>query len=244
MYKGKTVSLILPTYNEKDSIRAVIEDFEALEVVDEILVINNNAAPGTTEEVAGTTAREIFEPHQGYGAAIRRGFREATGDLIAVCEPDATFLASDLNKFLAYAEDVHIVYGSRTCSTFVWEGANMNKFLKWGNWAVAKMLEFFFNTNSLTDVGCTFRIIRRSALRELEPYFSVSSNFFGPEMIILGYLRQLSSVQIPVNYLKRVGESSVTGDMRKAFVLGVKMILLIVTYRLGLQRMVVPILDR
>ena len=62
MYNGKTVSVILPTYNEKDSIQKVIRDFEALLVVDEIIVVNNNAAPGTSEEVASTSGREVLEP--------------------------------------------------------------------------------------------------------------------------------------------------------------------------------------
>ena len=98
--------VVLPTYNEKDSIRKVIQDFEELGFVDEILVINNNAIDGTSTEVRHTSAIEIHESVQGYGAAIQRGLREATGDLIAVCEPDDTFLARDLTKFLAYAEDV------------------------------------------------------------------------------------------------------------------------------------------
>ena len=154
MWHGRTVSVILPTYNERDSIRQSIEDILALGVADEVLVINNNAAKGTSEEVAKTAAREIHEPIQGYGAAIQRGFADTTGDLVVVCEPDDTFLAEDLRKFLAYAEDVDIVYGSRTVKTFIWEDANMGRFLKWGNWFVAKMLEVLFNTNYLSDVGC------------------------------------------------------------------------------------------
>jgi glycosyltransferase involved in cell wall biosynthesis len=84
MWWGKRVSVILPTYNEKDSIRASIEEFEATGVVDEIVVVNNNAAPGTSEEVAPTNAREVHEPRQGYGAAIRRGFREVRSDYVIV----------------------------------------------------------------------------------------------------------------------------------------------------------------
>ena len=76
MYNHRKVSLILPTYREKDSIRQVIHEFEALALIDEILVINNNAVEGTSEEVRHTSAIEIHEPVQGYGAAIRRGFAE------------------------------------------------------------------------------------------------------------------------------------------------------------------------
>ena len=84
MWRGKTVSVVLPTYNEKDSIYRSIEDFFETGVVDEVLVINNNAAPGTSEEVARTASREIKEPRQGYGFAIQRGLREAVGDYLVV----------------------------------------------------------------------------------------------------------------------------------------------------------------
>jgi glycosyltransferase involved in cell wall biosynthesis len=236
MYQNRKISVILPTYREKDSIRRVISDFESLGLVDEILVINNNAIEGTSDEVRQTSALEIREPLQGYGAAIRRGFAEATGDLIVVCEPDGTFNAADLHKFLVYSEDVDIVYGSRTVRNFIWERANMGLFLKWGNWFVAKLLEVLFNTNYLSDVGCTYRLIRREALAKLLPTFRVNSNFFGPEMMIRGYRTKFRCVQIPVNYKERTGQSSVTGDLRKSVVLGCQMIVLIVAMRFRLER--------
>jgi len=244
MFGAKRVSVVLPTYNEKDSIKKVIQDFEALGVVDEIVVVNNNAAPGTSEEVAGTSAIEIHETVQGYGAAIRRGFRECTGDLIAVCEPDDTFVAQDLLKLLEFSNDVEVVYGTRTVGNFIWAGANMGTFLRWGNWSVAKLIELLFNTNSLSDVGCTYRVIRRDSLLKIQDKFRIQSNFFGPEMMILGYQSGLRSVQIPVNYRGRVGTSSVTGDLAKAFKLGVQMILLIVSARCKVDSMLLPLIER
>lgn len=231
MWNQKAVSVILPTYNEKDSIRRVIRDFESLEIADEIIVVNNNAAPGTSEEVAGTSAREVLEPEQGYGAAIQRGFREARGDFLVVYEPDGTFMAHDIKKLLAYAEDFDVVYGSRTVKEFIWEGANMGLFLKWGNYAVAKLMEFLFNTTNLTDVGCTVRCIRKETLGEIAPFFKVKGNFFGPEMMLLSIIRSKKVVQIPVNYTHRVGLSAVTGNKWVAFKLGIQMILLILEYR-------------
>ena len=244
MYRGKTISVIFPTYNEKDSIRKVINDFEALGVVDELIVINNNAAEGTSEEVALTSAIEYLEPKQGYGAAIRNGFAKATGDLIVVCEPDDTFLADDIHKLLAYSEEVGVVFGSRTVRDFIWEGANMGRFLRVGNWATAKLMEVLFNTNSLSDVGCTYRLINRDALDILNPQFRVNSNFFGPEMMILTYQNGISSVQIPLRYKERVGQSSVTGDLFKAFKLGCQMIVLIFGKRFGLSNLTVKLLEK
>jgi len=244
MYKNKKISVILPTYNEKDSIRKVINDFDRLGIIDEIIVVNNNAAAGTSEEVAQTKAREVFEPIQGYGSAIKRGFKESTGELVVVCEPDDTFLVTDIFKFLAYSEDVDIVYGTRTVSLFIWEGANMGRFLKWGNWATAKLMEIIFNTNYLSDVGCTYRLISRKALNLLSPLFCVNSNFFGPEMMIRGFQLHLKAIQIPVNYKERVGTSSVTGDLKKAFVLGLKMIILIIGLRLNLGTRFIRLLEK
>ena len=230
MTKKLKISVILPTYNEKDSIRKVIRDFEATGVIDEIIVVNNNAIEGTSDEVSGTSAVEVFESVPGYGSAIQRGFREATGDLIFVCEPDDTFVASDVHKFLAYIDDVDVVYGSRTIKNFIGKGANMGHFLKVGNWFVAKMLQVMYRTNSLTDVGCTFRLIRKSALHKMQSNFRVKSGFFGPEMMLLTKHFDIPFVQIPIKYQARVGESSYTGEFKKAFVLGMKMIWFIITF--------------
>lgn len=231
MWKNQTISVVLPTYNEKDSIRKCVLDFFATGYVDEVIVVNNNAAPGTSEEVAGSGAREVIETEQGYGAAIQRGFREAKGDLVVVCEPDSTFEALDIEKLLAYSTDFDFVLGSRTVKEMIWEGANMGTFLKWGNYAVAKMMEFLFNSNCLTDVGCTYRLIKRPALELLMPRFTIKGSFFGPEMMLLSLKNRVPMVQIPINYKKRVGTSAVTGDPVKAFFLGCQMILLILRHK-------------
>ena len=233
MWHGRVVSVILPTYNERESIRRSIEEFFETGVVDEVVVVNNNAAPGTSDEVAQTGAREVHEARQGYGNAIRRGFREATGEYLIVSEPDGTFLGRDVLKLLAYADDFDVVYGSRTARMFIWRGANMGLFLRWGNWVVAKLMEFLFNATNLTDVGCTTRLISRSALARIERHFTVGGSAFGPEMMVLTLLCGLKVIQIPVNYLPRVGRSAVTGDFRKAFLLGLEMIALVLRYRLS-----------
>lgn len=235
MWRSARVSVVFPTYNERDSIRAAIEEFMASGYVDEVVVVNNNAAPGTDAEVASISSdrvRLIHEGQQGYGHAIRRGFGEAGGDLIVVSEPDGTFAGHDVVKLLAYSDDFDVVYGTRTHREFIWAGANMGFFLRWGNYAVAKLMEFCFNSTHLSDVGCTMRLIRRDALRQIEADFRVGGSFFGPEMMLLSLIAGQKLVQVPVHYTKRVGTSSVTGDPVKAVSLGMRMIALIVEYRL------------
>ena len=60
----------------------------------------------------------------------------------------------------------------------------------------------------------------------------VVSNFFGPEMMLISILLNLKIIQIPINYRERVGISSVTGSFKKAFILGIQMILLILKFRI------------
>ncbi len=232
MWKGFTVSVVLPTYNEKDSIRQHIHELESTGCVDEIIVVNNNAVPGTSAEVAQTSAREIHEPRQGYGFACQRGLAEATGEYIILSEPDGTFRGGDILKLLAYAEDADLVLGSRTAKGFIWKDANMGCFLRWGNWAAAKLLEILFNTTNFTDVGCTMRLIHRQALQIIQGQFSVGGSYFGPQMILLALRHRLRVIQIPVNYQRRVGKSMATGNKLKAFIIGLQMISLIVKYRL------------
>lgn len=232
MWNGKRVSVIFPTYNEKDSIREAIEGFFASGFVDEVLVVNNNAAAGTDEEVGQTTARLVYENRQGYGYAIWKGLDEATGDLLIISEPDGTFSGRDVVKLLAFSDDLPVVFGTRTAREFVWEGANMGIFLKWGNYAVGKLMEFLFNTTFLSDVGCTMRLIRREVYDQVRPQFTVGDSSFGPHLMLLIILNGIRFVEIPVNYRKRVGQSSVTGSKMKAFFLGMQMIFMILRYRI------------
>ena len=231
-WKSKKISLILPTYNERDSINKVINKFSSLKLFYEIIVINNNASKGTSDEIAQTNAVEIHEKKQGYGSAILRGFYESKGDLIVVCEPDDTFVEEDIYKLLAYSDSFDVVYGSRTMNDMIWDGANMGWFLRFGNWSVAKLLQILFNTCSLTDVGCTYRLVKRSSMLKILKKSKVVSNFFGPEMMLISILLNLKIIQIPINYRERVGISSVTGSFKKAFILGIQMILLILKFRI------------
>jgi len=232
MWKDKIVSVIFPTYNEKDSIQEAIQDFFSSGYVDEIIVVNNNAAPGTSQEVAKTKAKEVFEQKQGYGFAIRRGFEEAKGDIIIISEPDGTFVGRDVIKLLAYSEEFEAVFGTRTTKELIMQGANMGFFLKWGNWTVAKLIEVLFNTTILTDVGCTMKLLSRNALSRIKNKFTVGGSHFGIELMLLVILNKIKFFEIPLNYSRRVGVSSVTGKKHVAFLLGLKMISLIIKYRM------------
>jgi glycosyltransferase involved in cell wall biosynthesis len=224
MWNGQQVSVVLMTYAERDSIREVIEGFLATGLVDEVLVVDNNAQPGTQEEVRKTSARLVKEPRQGYGHATRRGLLEATGELIVLAEPDGTFVPEDIVKLLVYSAECDAVFGTRTTWELVWEGANMDRFLRWGNWAVAKLIEVLFNTSHLSDVGCTYKLLRRDTARRVASAMNVGGSHAGAEIMLLTIRSGARFVEVPVNYLPRVGPSSVTGNRLMAISVGLNMI--------------------
>lgn len=237
MWRNQRVSVVLPTYNERASLYQACRDAWDSGFVDEVIVVDNNATQGSADEARRGGAHVVFESTQGYGAAIQRGLREATGDLLFVSEPDGTFSAQDFVKLLAYSDDFDVVYGTRTTLQLIWGGANMGWFLRIGNVAVAKLAEVLFNTSQLSDVGCTMRLLRRNAYEQMAPLFTVNGSHFGPEMMVLSFLLGLRVIQIPVNYRTRVGESAVTGDALTAVKVGCQMIALIARYRLSGRRM-------
>ena len=172
----------------------------------------------------------MYEKKQGYGYAIQRGLREATGDILIISEPDGTFEGRDVAKLLAYSDDFPVVFGTRTTSVLIWSRANMGWFLRLGNFVVAKLIELLFNTATLSDVGCTMKLFSREALRRIEDKFTIGGSHFGPESMLLTIIEKISFIEIPVNYKERVGVSSVTGNKWKAFILGITMIVLILKF--------------
>ena len=111
MYKNKTFSLVLPAYNEEVHIKKNIEQFLNTNIFDEIIVVDNNSTDKTSEEIKKTSAIYVKETLQGYGAAIRKGMSVSQSDFIVMCEPDSTFKADDIFKFLAYLNEFDCVFG-------------------------------------------------------------------------------------------------------------------------------------
>ena len=236
MWNDLKISLVIPTYREKDSIRDCLTRFAETQIIDEVIVVDNNAEDGTREAISDLQAMVIQEPTQGYGAAIKKGLRSTSGDLIIICEPDGTFTPSDVFKLLAYAEECDVVFGSRTVQTFIWGDANMGLFLRWGNWAVAKFLEVLFNTSYMSDVGCTFRLLNRNSVNFINSLSLSNKSSYGLEMqVAIVKSKKLKYVQIPVNYGTRVGQSTITGDFTKSFKLGLRMIRIIISKRFAFR---------
>ncbi len=212
MYEGKTVSVAIATYKEKKSIKKVIQSFFATGFVDEIIVVNNNAEKGTDEEIKATKAKLVYEPKQGYGYAYKKAIKEAIGDLVIVCEADASLLAKDIERFLVYSRDFDVVLGTRTSQIGSLSGSGMGIVRKFANVIEAKTIEVLFNSVALTDVGCTYKLFKRHALKKIITNWSnTGTALLNTELTLLTVGLKLKFVEIPITYTIRAGKSSIVG---------------------------------
>ncbi len=205
MFNTYKTSLIIPAYNEEESLPFVLSDFR--NAVDEILVIDNCSEDRTAEIARERGARVITKKLGGYGDALKFGMEQAEGDIFILVEADASFRARDIPKLLEYLKDADMVIGSRTCKQLIEQGANMPSILRWGNVIVAKMLELFWWAQEprFTDVGCTYRAIWKSVFEEIKDRLKSPGPEFSVDMMIEVLLAHKRVVELPVSYHPRVG---------------------------------------
>lgn len=233
-----SVSVVMPAYNEEEGIGQVVDGFsnelKSMNISHEIIVVDNNCIDKTAEIAVKHGARVVLEKRQGYGFACKTALSEAQGDFIILTESDKTFDPKDIWKILMYLEedDIDFVLGTRTTLELLERGAKMDWFLHWGNIFLAKLIQIqFWGHARLTDVGCTFRGIKRESAHKVLDKITDGGSCFSPEMIMWCLKMDMRPIEIPVKYLKREGQSKITVNKRKSFFLGLRMIKLIISQR-------------
>ena len=235
------VVVVVTAYNDAVATARAVRDFKRQAGVVEVLVIDNNSTDRTAELAAAEGGTVIHETRQGYGYACMRGLSEATkipgADVIVLTEGDGTFVAEDIAKFLAYTSHADLVVGNRVVRGLVDGDSQMDYFFTWGNMAVAMLLRLrfwdarFLGPGGLSDVGCTYRAIRRAALERILPDLAVGGNHFSPHMILVALFSELSVVEIPVRFRRRVGRSKgASQSLHQGFKVGLAMIWHIMTF--------------
>jgi hypothetical protein len=240
------MAVAITAYNDAEATADAVRQFKSQPGVIEVIVIDNNSRDNTAELASAAGARVIQERRQGYGYACMRGLLEAArvpgAEVIVLTEGDGTFVGRDIRKFQAYIGQAEMVVGSRVTRELVEKGSQMDHFFTWGNIAVAFLLRLrswdrqFLGTAGLTDVGCTFRAIRREALLRILPDLAVGGNHFLPHMMLVARARGVSIIEIPVTFRRRVGKSKgASQSLWKGLNVGLAMIWHIMTYRPSLN---------
>jgi HAD superfamily hydrolase (TIGR01662 family) len=231
----------ITAFNDAEATADAAREFGRQNRVVKVLVIDNNSSDNTAELARKAGATVIREPKQGYGYTCIRGLSEALkvpgADVVLLTEGDGTFVADDVPKFLAYIDHAELVVGNRVVRGLVAHDSQMDSFFTWGNIAVAMLLRLrfwdgrFLGPAGLSDVGCTFRAIRRDSLERILPDLSVGGNHFSPHMLLVAFAHRLSVVEIPIRFRKRVGESKgASQSLGRGVSVGLSMIWHIFTY--------------
>ena len=98
MYKGQSITVIIPCLNEEQGIRSVLESMP--EFVDEVIVVDNNSTDRTHDVAASLGAKVIHEFERGYGRSYKRGFANATGDVIVTLDGDHSYPVDAISYLL------------------------------------------------------------------------------------------------------------------------------------------------
>ena len=229
--RNRKVVVALTAYNDELSIAQAVADFQAYPAVERVIVVDNNSKDRTSEAAGAAGARVVLETQQGYGRCVYRCFREALAqsdvELIVLCEGDMTFRARDLEKLLAYVDHADIVNGTRIVEQLRDYSTQLSTFMYYGNFFVGKLLELkHLGRGTFTDVGTTYKLIRRQSLERLLPVLDPAVNLeFNAHFLDVALAHGERIVECPITFHPRVGVSK-GGNVNdaRALMVGLRMI--------------------
>ncbi len=205
--KPYTVTVVVPTYNEKQTIREILRHVAATGVPDEIIVVDDGSTDGTREILATLeTEGEIpnlkvfyHERNQGKGTALRTGFQHATGDVIIIQDADLEYDPRHYPQLLQPIEEglADVVYGSRFL------GAPRRPILFW-NMVANKILTFITNVlynTILSDMETGYKVFKREVVAEM-PLHARSFDF-EPEFTAKVLKRGYRIFEVPIAFNPR-----------------------------------------
>jgi len=217
------IKVIIPAYNEADSISHVIHDIP--EIVDEIIVVSNNSIDATEKNARQSGATVLQESQKGYGYACLKGMtyiaeQHQTPDIIVFLDGDYSDYPEELTKIIQpiLDKDIDFVIGTRT--KHLREPGSMTMPQIFGNWLATNLMRVMFKS-TFTDLG-PFRAIKYDKLLAL----NMEDKTYGwtVEMQLKVLKQAFSYVEIPVNYRNRIGISKVSGTIKGAIFAGVKIL--------------------
>jgi hypothetical protein len=210
---NRQVTVALTAYNDEQSIAQSVADFLRNPFVNQVIVVDNNSADNTAVLATEAGATVVRETAPGYGRCVYRCFQEAlaTGDadLIVLCEGDMTFRAKDLEKLLAYVDHADVVNGTRIVEQLREYSTQLSTFMYYGNFFVGKLLELkHIGRGTFTDVGTTYKLVRRRSLERLMPLLNPAVNLeFNAHFLDTALSSGQRLVECPITFHARVGVS-------------------------------------
>ncbi len=223
------IKVIIPAYNEEDSIAEVVQDIP--NIVDEVIVVNNNSTDATGKNAKNAGATVLTEKKRGYGYACLKGIdyiikNKHNPDIIVFLDGDYSDYPEQLEDIISpiIYQDIDFVIGARVKQ--LRKEGSMTPQQVFGNRLATLLMKFFFKSE-FTDLG-PFRAIKFEKLLELQ----MEDKTYGwtIEMQLKVIKKKYSYIEIPVKYRKRIGVSKVSGTVKGAVSAGVKILYWIFKY--------------
>ncbi len=205
----QSMTIVMPVYNEAATLRVAVERLLAVDlpVQRDVVIVDDGSTDGCMATIAdlieGDPTVRTFrqEPNQGKGAALRRGFEEADGELLTILDADLEYDPADFVALLQpiLHEDARVVYGTRSFGS----NAAYSFWYVMGNKLVAFWASLVFNA-WLSDVETCLKIAPTSLWRDIRP----RSSGFGIEAEVTGgFLRRGERIyEVPITYKARSRE--------------------------------------
>lgn len=224
------IKVIIPAYNEEQSIGEVVQHIPK-DLVQEIVVVNNNSKDRTREVAQAAGATVIDQPLPGYGNACLKGIEYIKGqaqqpDIIVFLDGDYSDYPEEMPIVIQPIIDdqADLVIGSRALGER--ERGSMTPQQVFGNWLATFLIKHIYKIE-FTDLG-PFRAITWEKLMAIG---MVDRNFgWTVEMQIKAAKEGLRCVEVPVNYRQRIGVSKVSGTVKGTIMAGYKILYLIFKY--------------
>jgi len=215
------IKVIIPAFNEENSVGKVLKDIPS-HLVDEIIVVNNASTDRTEVEASKAGATVLNEPIPGYGRACLKGMEYLASfpdevDIVVFLDADYSDHPQEMEMLVEPILQgvADLVIGSRALGK-----------LEKGNWLATRLLRLLYGAK-FTDLG-PFRAIKYSSLKQID----MQDKTYGwtVEMQLKAVKYGLKCLEVPVNYRKRLGFSKISGTVKGTLMAGYKIIWTIFKY--------------
>jgi glycosyltransferase involved in cell wall biosynthesis len=203
MQTKSKLSIVIPVYNEKDTIDEIVRRVQNVEFEKEIIIVDDCSNDGTRDKIngiGGNNIKKLFhEENKGKGAALRTGFQHVTGDIVIIQDADLEYNPKEYSNLIEPILDgrADVVYGSRFLGgphrvMFFWHYV--------GNKILTTLSNMMTNLN-LTDMETCYKVFKANVIKDI----NIRSNRFGFEPEITAKLAKKKCViyELPVSYSGR-----------------------------------------